>query len=85
MYKNYTDLENFNHKLIIIFLEDGKMMSPKSFLFLGSGKMVLDMWGFHHGGSIPCGHMVSPKGLSNGTQRQVACNIQAQNSNMLQE
>jgi hypothetical protein len=27
MYKNYINLENFNHKLVIIFLEDGKMES----------------------------------------------------------
>jgi hypothetical protein len=41
MYKNYIDLENFNHKLVIIFLDDGKMVSPMSFLSLGSGKKVL--------------------------------------------
>jgi hypothetical protein len=63
MYKNYINLENFNHKLVIIFLEDGKMVSPMSFPFLGSGKMALDTWWLHHGGSIPCDHMVSPKGL----------------------
>jgi hypothetical protein len=28
MYKNYINLENFNHKLVIIFLEDGRMTSP---------------------------------------------------------
>jgi hypothetical protein len=64
MYKNYINLENFNRKLVIIFL--------------GNGKMALDMWWLHHGGSISCDHMVSPKGLSNGTQRHVTCNIQAQ-------
>jgi hypothetical protein len=32
-----------------------------SFLFLGSGKIALDMWLLHHGGNIPCDHMVSPK------------------------
>jgi hypothetical protein len=74
MYKNCTNLENFNIKLVIIFLEHGKMPSPMSFLFLGSGKMVLDSWWLHHGG-IFCD---SPKGLSDGTQRHVTCNIQAQ-------
>jgi hypothetical protein len=28
MHKNYVNLENFNHKLVKIFLEDGKMGSP---------------------------------------------------------
>jgi hypothetical protein len=28
MYKNYINLENFNYKLVLIFLEDGKMVSP---------------------------------------------------------
>jgi hypothetical protein len=70
VHKNYVNLENFSHKLIIIFLEDGKMASPY-FLFLGTGKMVLHIWFLHHGCSIPCDHMVSPKGLSNGTQRHV--------------
>jgi hypothetical protein len=28
MYKNYINLENFNHKLVIIFLADDKMSSP---------------------------------------------------------
>jgi hypothetical protein len=31
--------------------------------------MVLDRWWLHHGSSISCDHMVSLKGLSNGTQR----------------
>jgi hypothetical protein len=44
-----------------------------SFIFLRSGKMALDKWWLHHGGSISCDHMVSPKGLSNGTQ---ACYMQ---------
>jgi hypothetical protein len=51
------------------------MTSSMSFLSLGSGKMVLDMGWLHPGGSIPCDHMVSPKGLSNGTQRHVTCSI----------
>jgi hypothetical protein len=68
MYKNYINLENFNHKLVIIFLEDGKMASHMSVLFLGSSKMALDMWWLHHADSISCDHMVSPKRLSNGTQ-----------------
>jgi hypothetical protein len=61
MYKNYINLVNFNHKLVIISIEDGKMASPMSFLFLGSGKMALDMWWLYHGGSILCDHMASPK------------------------
>jgi hypothetical protein len=85
MYKNYTNLDHFNHKLVIIFLEDGKMVSPLSFLFLGSRKMALDTWWLHHGGTISCDHMVSPKGLSNGTQRHVTFNIQVQKRNLLQE
>jgi hypothetical protein len=57
MYKNYINLENFNHKLVVIFLEDGKVASstPRE-------------W---RDGSISCDHMISPKGLSNGTQRNV--------------
>jgi hypothetical protein len=39
MYKNYMNLGNFKHKLVIIFLEDGKMSSSMSFLSLWSGKM----------------------------------------------
>jgi hypothetical protein len=54
------------------------MALPMSFLSLGSGRMELDMWWLHYGGSIPCDHRVLPKGLSNGTQRRVMCNIQAQ-------
>jgi hypothetical protein len=50
MYKNNINLENFNHKLVAIFLEDGKEESPISFPSLGSGKMALDMWWLHHGG-----------------------------------
>jgi hypothetical protein len=46
MYKNYSNLENFNHKLAIIFLEDDKMVSPKCFLSLGSGKMAQYKGGF---------------------------------------
>jgi hypothetical protein len=61
MHKSHINLENFNHKLVIIFLEDGKIASPISFLFLGSGKMVLDTWWLHHDGSISCDHMVAPK------------------------
>jgi hypothetical protein len=67
MYKNYINLENFNQKLVIIFLEDGKMVLSTNFLFQGIGKMVLDTWWLQHGDSIPCDHMFSPKGLSNGT------------------
>jgi hypothetical protein len=59
------------------------MASPMSFLSLGSDKMVLDIWWLQHDGSIFCEHMVSPKGLSNGTQRHVKCNIQVQNFNLL--
>jgi hypothetical protein len=59
------------------------MVSPMSFLFLGSGEMVLYMGWLHHGDSIPCDHMVSSKHLSNGTQRHITCNIQALNSNLL--
>jgi hypothetical protein len=78
MYENYINLENFNHKLVPVFLEDGKMASPMTFLFLGSGEMVLDTWWQHF-----CYYMVSPKGLSNGTQKYVTCNIQAQNRSLL--
>jgi hypothetical protein len=78
MYKNHINPENFNHKLVIIFLQNGKMASPMSLLF----KMALYMK-LHHGGSISCDHMVSPKGVSNETQRQVPFNIQAQNSSLL--
>jgi hypothetical protein len=85
MYKNYMNLENFNHKLVIIFLEDGKMASTMTSLSLESGKMVLYTWWLHHKGSISCDHMVSPKGLSNGTQRHVTFNIQVQKRNLLQE
>jgi hypothetical protein len=81
MYKNFINLENFNYKLVIIFLEDGKMVSPMIFLSVGSAKMVLNMWGLHHGGSISCDHIVSPKGLSSGTQRHITCNIKVQNIN----
>jgi hypothetical protein len=76
-------LENFNHKLVTIFLEDGKMVLSMCFLSLGCGKMALDRWWLYHGGGISCDHMVSPKGLSNGTQRHVTFNIWAQNSNLL--
>jgi hypothetical protein len=27
MYKNYSNIENLNHELVIIFQEDGKMAS----------------------------------------------------------
>jgi hypothetical protein len=83
MYKNYINLENFN-KTVIMFLKDGKMTSSMTFLFLGSGKVVLEIWRPHHGG-IPYNHMVSPKGLTNGTKRHVTCNIPAQNNNLLWE
>jgi hypothetical protein len=83
MYKTYINLENFNHNFVIIFLEDDKMASPMSVLSLGNGNMALNTWWLHHGGSISCEHMISPKVLSNGTQRHVACNIQAQKSNLL--
>jgi hypothetical protein len=81
MYKNHINLDNFNHKLIIIFLEDNKMASPMSFLFLENVKMAPDLSWLYHGGSISCGHMVSPKGLSNRTQGRITCNIQ--NNNLL--
>jgi hypothetical protein len=55
MYRNYINLGNFNDKLVTIFLEDGKT--------------DLDAWWLHHGGSISSDHMVSPKSLSNKTQR----------------
>jgi hypothetical protein len=42
MYRNYINLENFNHKLVVIFLEEGKMASPS----LGSGKMILNTGSF---------------------------------------
>jgi hypothetical protein len=71
MYKNYTNLENFNHKLFTIFLEDGKVASPMRLLFLESGKMALEIECLHHEGSIPYDHMVSPKCRSNETQRHV--------------
>jgi hypothetical protein len=77
MYKYQINLENFRHKLVLIFQEDGNMALHMSFLFLGIGKMVLDTWWLHHSG-ISCDHMVCPKDLSNETQRQVTCNIQAQ-------
>jgi hypothetical protein len=41
MYKNYTNLGNFNHKLLTIFLEDGKKASPMNFLSLGSGTVIM--------------------------------------------
>jgi hypothetical protein len=44
------------------------MVSPMSFLSLGSGKMALYTWWLHRGGNISGDHMVSPKGLSNGTK-----------------
>jgi hypothetical protein len=44
MFKNYINLENFNHILFVMFLGDDKMVSPVSFLSLGSGKMVLNTW-----------------------------------------
>jgi hypothetical protein len=84
MYKNYISLENFNHKSVIIFLGDDKMASPMSVLPLGSGKMVPDCGGSIMVAAFPV-TTFSPKGLSNGTQRHVTCNLQAQNSNLLQE
>jgi hypothetical protein len=60
MPRNYTNLENFN-KLVIIFLEDGKMVSTMSVLSLGRGKVALYMWWGHHGDNIPCNHMLSPR------------------------
>jgi hypothetical protein len=83
MYKTYINLENFNHKLVIIFLADGKMASTMNFLSLRSDKMVLEMWWLHHGGIISYDHMGFTKDLSNTTQRHVTCNIQIQNSNLL--
>jgi hypothetical protein len=58
----------FFRKLVTIFLEDGKLESTMSFLFLGCGKMALDTWQLHHGGSILCDHMVSPKHSLNEAQ-----------------
>jgi hypothetical protein len=52
MYCNYINLENFNHKLVIIFLDDEKMASPMSFLFLRSVKTAPNPWWPHHGGLI---------------------------------
>jgi hypothetical protein len=49
--------------LVIIFLENGKIVLPMSFLSLGSGKMVLETWWLHHGGSIPCHHGFSKGSL----------------------
>jgi hypothetical protein len=40
MYKNYINLENFNHKLVIIFLEHGKMASLMSFFIPGEWQDV---------------------------------------------
>jgi hypothetical protein len=57
MHKKYINLENLNHKLVIIFLENGRMVSP----ILMSGKMVLNTWWLHHSGSISCDHMVSAR------------------------
>jgi hypothetical protein len=37
------------------------MASSMSFLSLGNVKMILNTWRLHHGGSIPCDLMVSPK------------------------
>jgi hypothetical protein len=51
------------------------MASSMSFLSLGSGKKVLDVWQLHHGSSISYDPMLSPKGLSNGMQRHVTCSI----------
>jgi hypothetical protein len=73
MYKSNINLEKFNYKLVKNFLEDDKMVSVMSFLSLGNGKMVLDMWWLHHGDSISCDHMISPKGASVGTQRKITC------------
>jgi hypothetical protein len=66
MYKNYINLENFNHNLVKIVLEDGKVESSMSVLFLGYEKMLADTC-LHHGGSTFCDHMVSPKGLLEGS------------------
>jgi hypothetical protein len=55
MLHNHINLEKFNHKLFIIILDDGKMASLMSFLSLGSGKMVVNMW---------WQHFLSPHGLS---------------------
>jgi hypothetical protein len=82
MYKNYINLESFNHKIVIILLEDDKLASTMSFLSLRCGKMALNTQWLHLGG-ISCDHMVSPKELSNGTQSHATCHIQAQNSNLL--
>jgi hypothetical protein len=65
----------------MIFLEDGKMASPISFLFLGSGKMALDICGFVIAATFP----VTTWSLQRGSQMEpnVTCNLQAQNSNLL--
>jgi hypothetical protein len=58
MYITYINLENFNQKLFIIFLEDDKMVSPISILSLGNGKMGLNTWWLYHGGSISHDHLL---------------------------
>jgi hypothetical protein len=68
MHRKYINTDNFNQKLVIIFLEDVKMASPMRFLFLGYGKMALYTWWLHHGGSIPCDNMVPLKGLKWNTK-----------------
>jgi hypothetical protein len=57
--KNYINLKNFSLKLVIIFPEDGKIVSSVCLLCLWSGQMVLDAWWLYHGGSISCEHVVS--------------------------
>jgi hypothetical protein len=48
MYKKYSNLENFNHKLVIIFLEDGKMTSPIPREWQdGAGYVVAPSWWQH--------------------------------------
>jgi hypothetical protein len=43
MYRTYISLEYFKHNLVVMFLDDGKMVALMGFLFLGSGKMTLDI------------------------------------------
>jgi hypothetical protein len=77
MHKSYINLENFSHSNNFPREWQDGITHPLP--------RVLNMWWLHHGGSISCDHMVSPKGLSNGTQKHITCNIQAQNSNPLEE
>jgi hypothetical protein len=56
------------------------MESPMSFLSLGNVQMVLIRWWLHHGGSIPCDHVVSTMGSQIEHKDVLHANIQAQNT-----